>query len=480
MAYFITMFFFLAFSFYTYSKILNLKNVALCKIAWAMFFVVILTISMHFSEPYIPSLRFAFLALIGGVFSGLITRTRLDISITSFSLANGITYGFWFISLMLVHLFFWLLPVGEYDILIALLAALIQFGLIYGLFSIRRMRKGMPFLRERGAGAAGLVVSGIILTTILLLPNENISDEVRLVMVAGAIVSVAGIVIWWRRRLVKLYKKNIQQRYIQDLEESLAKYEAESKEMTTLFHKDNKLWAGTYEITGHCAEIADKLLPLWAELETVNDNGKLVAVVKDCADAARRIASLQRTIEELLHDRMAIANKTQREFKVLPTTNDALFDGVMQSMLARANEREILFDFTLMSDIHELLETIESVKLSTLLADLLENAIIATSQCNYKHIFLNFSFNEGSYELSVQDSGIHFAQHTLEKLGKERASTHLDEGGSGIGYMTIFEILREYNASLSITQYPTTDFSFTKIVTVRFDGKDEYTFRNKF
>ncbi|MCL2445655.1 MAG: hypothetical protein FWD06_02675 [Oscillospiraceae bacterium] len=88
MAYFITMFLFLAISFYTFSKILNLKNVALCKIAWAMFFVAISTAGMVFAQPYLPMLRFALLALIGGVFSGLVTRTRLDISITSFSLVT--------------------------------------------------------------------------------------------------------------------------------------------------------------------------------------------------------------------------------------------------------------------------------------------------------------------------------------------------------------------------------------------------------
>jgi len=468
MAHFITMLSFLAFSFYTYTKVFNLKNIALCKKAWAMFFIVVLTVGMHFSEPYIPSLRFVLLVLIGGVFSRLATGKRLDITITGFSIANGISYGLWFISMPPIYLFFWLLPFEVHDIFPVLLAALIQFALTYALFCIRRLRKGMLFLDDRGAGMIGLVISGIILAAILLLPTGNISEEVRLILIASAMVCVVGIIIWWRKGLTKLYRKRMQQRYIQELEKNLAKYEAESKEMRTVFHKDNKLWAGTYQITRHCAEIADEIMPLLANL---NEGEKM-------HEDLTRIASLQGTIEELLHDRIAIANKTQREFKVLPKTNDALFDGVMQSMLARANQREILFDFTLLSNINELLETIESVKLSTLLADLLDNAIIATSYSDYKHILVTFSFNKGCYELSIQDSGIPFEQHTLEKLGKERASTHLDEGGSGIGYMTIFELLHEHSASLVITQYPPQDFEFTKTVAVRFDGKGEYGIEN--
>lgn len=61
------------------------------------------------------------------------------------------------------------------------------------------------------------------------------------------------------------------------------------------------------------------------------------------------------------------------------------------------------------------------------------------------------------------------------RLGKEKASTRLSEGGSGIGYMTVFGILRECKASLVITEYEPEQQGFTKSVAVRFDDGDKYT-----
>jgi len=470
-------FFSIALGQFTYLKILNMKKISGKQIVLGIVSAAALSVMIYFLQTHLPYLRFALMILFAGIFAGLIMRTKLDLAITSYTLAIGISYGFYLVAALPIHMILWLLPIAEYDIILALFTPPLQFAFIYVLFSINRMKKGMIFLQDRGAGVVGLIISGITLIAIVVIPNQAISEEIRMALFIGAVLSVVGTIVWWRRALMKLYKQRTQQRYIQKLEESLAKYASESKNMNTVFHKDNKLWAGTYEITGLCAEIAEKLTPLLSELEALCEDKKLSAIyedVSDCAETASRIASLQGTIEELLHDRMAMADKTQRELKVLPTTNDALFDGVMQSMLARANEREILLDFTLLSNIDELLETISPVKLSTLLADLLENAIIATSYSDYKHILVSFSFNAGSYELSVQDSGIPFEQHTLEKLGKERASTHLSEGGSGIGYMTVFEILREYDASLIITQCPMQEFEFSKTVTLRFDGKGEY------
>jgi len=44
-----------------------------------------------------------------------------------------------------------------------------------------------------------------------------------------------------------------------------------------------------------------------------------------------------------------------------------------------------------------------------------------------------------------------------------------------VGYMAIFEILREAGASLVITEYAPKDYAFSKSVKIRFDGKFKYT-----
>jgi len=215
----ITWFFIVLFSFYIYLKILKLT--ANCRqIGCGILFSVAMSVVIYALSDYMPYLRFVLITILAGVFASLMTRTRFDLAISSFSLANGISYGFWLISTMIIHGIMWLLPIAENDILTMSLASLPQFGLVYGLFSIRRMRNGMPFLKDKGAGVVGLLISSISLTVILLLPNPNISDELRLVLVASAVVLVVGIIIWWRRGLTNLYKKRMQQRYITELEET--------------------------------------------------------------------------------------------------------------------------------------------------------------------------------------------------------------------------------------------------------------------
>ena len=59
------------------------------------------------------------------------------------------------------------------------------------------------------------------------------------------------------------------------------------------------------------------------------------------------------------------------------------------------------------------------------------------------------------------------------KLGKEQITTHKDSGGSGIGFVTTFETLREYNASLIIHEFNKGN-EFTKAVIASFDNKGEY------
>ena len=77
-------------------------------------------------------------------------------------------------------------------------------------------------------------------------------------------------------------------------------------------------------------------------------------------------------------------------------------------------------------------------------------------------------------EVNIQDSGIPFEAETLTNLGVKKSTTHADTGGSGIGYMTVFEILKECGASLTITEYAPENYSFTKAVKIRFDGKLGY------
>jgi len=188
-----------------------------------------------------------------------------------------------------------------------------------------------------------------------------------------------------------------------------------------------------------------------------------------------------RRIEAYMEERTGAILKNQRESKALPETGDEMVDGLMRFMLQKASSNEIQFDVTILEKPSGLIEAgVPAIKLETLCADCIENAIIAASHSAYRKILVTFGTHEGFHELNIQDSGIPFEAETLPALGVKRASTHLDDGGSGIGYMTIFGILRELKASLIITEYEPRPYGFTKSVKIRFDNKNAYevvTFR---
>jgi signal transduction histidine kinase len=115
-------------------------------------------------------------------------------------------------------------------------------------------------------------------------------------------------------------------------------------------------------------------------------------------------------------------------------------------------------------------------KLETIIANHLNNAQIAVNANNnpFRSITAVIGLTEEYYEFTVFDSGIPFEVDTLERLGTERVTTHSDTGGSGIGFMTTFQTMQEYNASLIIDEQKPSAVDYSKSVSVRFDNKNQY------
>jgi signal transduction histidine kinase len=392
---------------------------------------------------------------VAGIFAGLMTSTKTDLAITVIVISSGISYGFSLVSIIISAFLRELIPLYIEDAYVATAAITLQFMLIFYLFRIKRFKSGIPFLKKRGVGAIGLAISGLILALVVLVGDENVTDDkLGALLFIGAILCISGLIIWWRRGLTNLYRERVKERNAQEYEaiiaeknEQIRKLQESNDLMAKLIHRDNKLLPSMYE----------------AVRSLYKD---------DVTDDSRRILD---KIEQLMSERIGVIVHSQRVANNLPSTKDNLIDGVMNFMCAKANEKEIQFELAVSGEISELTSKIISpLKLETLIADLIENAIIATSYSEYKKILVTISNNDECYELNIYDSGIPFEPDTLMNLGQQKTSTHLDEGGSGIGYMTVFEILREVKASLLITEYEQKPCEFTKSVKVRFDNNNHY------
>jgi len=445
----ITMFAQIFFSMFVYLKILNLGKVGLFKIICGVSFSTILAFLIYLLREPMPYTRFVIMILALVIFIWMMTNTRFDLALTTTVISMGISYGFFLVSALIVIPLIVISPLSI-NTFVLFLSLIIQFMFIFFLFKIKRLKNGIPFLKKRRASAIGLVISGAILVIVALIINDFIDDEtLGLSLVIGVALGIAGLILWWRRGLTRLYREKIKESNAREYEaiiakkdELIQKIQKDNDRMAKIIHRDNKLLPAMYK----------------AVRANVNNNQESV-----------------RVLEQLMTERAGLIVQSQREANALPSTKDFLIDGIMNLMSAKAAEKEIQFDLIVKTEIKKLTETLISpLKLETLVADLIENAIIATSHSNFKKILVTIGIIEGFYELNIQDSGIPFEADTLHKLGLERASSHLDDGGSGIGYMTVFEILSEAKASLIITKYESEPRGFSKSVRVRFDNKSEF------
>lgn len=449
------------FSLITYSKILNIHHVTVTKVISGFIFSVFLSYGIFLLRTPMPYVRFFIMVLVMGAFTAIVTGTRFDLALTGIMISLGMSYGFYLIFVSIAAFVIYLFTQSENYFLAVFLSIAMQSMFTALLFSIKRFRKGIPFLQKRGAGAIGLLISGVILLSVTLITNSNTSDEIVWWLLLGVSLCAAGLVFWWRRGITRLYRDRIHQRDRQEYEALLADKDEENQKLrksndalAQVIHTDNKL-----------------LMAMHGLMKLYYDHSG----ISPSADLHAESRNIMEHMEALIRERSGVITQSQRVHKSLPPTGDAVVDGVMQYMLGRASDLDIQFDVTVIGAASELTEAgVPDLRFETLCADLIENAIIAASHSEYKRILITMGTNEGFYELNVQDTGIPFETETLLALGTERASTHLDEGGSGLGYMTIFEILREGRASIIITELVPKPYGFTKSVKVRFDGRNQY------
>lgn len=167
-----------------------------------------------------------------------------------------------------------------------------------------------------------------------------------------------------------------------------------------------------------------------------------------------------------------------KHIEKLPTTEIEEIDDMFKYMQSECIKNNIDFKLQINGNIRHLVnKIIPQEKLVTLIGDHIRDAIIAVnhSQNKFRSIVTVLEEKDKIYELRISDTGIEFEPKTLLKLGLEPATTHKEEGGTGIGFITTFETLKETKGTLIIEEkHPMKENDFTKTLIFRFDGKAEY------
>ena len=403
--------------------------------------------------------------LMQNVFLWIILSNKNCIIVGNF-ISNTVVYILYSLSLIIEIAIKMIFSI-EFDIrnqtIDLILALAIEAIFLKCIMNLKRIKNGLSFLKDQVENEyfalMFMEISANIIFTYCIFVNSN--DEFSWNILAMFFVLSIIMVIMIQRTLALYYKQKLLAKNIEDYKSEIALKDAQIKSLSDEKYKISKLNHEFYnrqkslihkveEITSMNTEIADEL-----DLsKQIND------LTKEYTDKAQEIKTLDK----------------------LPTTGIVEIDDMFKYMQSECDSKKIQFNLKIIGNIYHMINNkIPQSRLVTLIGDHLRDAIIAIDFSNntFKSILAVLGENNGVYEFCVFDTGIEFEIDTLLNLGLKPATTHKDSGGTGIGFMTTFETMKETKASLIIDEMrEMSNTDYTKSVTIRFDGKNEYRIKS--
>ena len=442
---------------YVYLRVLNLERPRAVIIALGVLLSGLLSCSVFMLREPLPHARFILIILAISVFTVAVSDRKPNLSIVASVISVGISYGFNLIAVVISALFMYLAMHSVSAAINTFISIPIQCILVFLVFKVRRLSKGILFLEQKGAGAVGVLISCALLLAIILIVNTSIPAEIGLWLLVVVVLCTAMLITWWRRGLTRLYIGMIRERNVNEYLKSLAEKDTQiqklqeyNRKMADVIHSDHR------KLPAALSDAVQMLIESGLASGTGGDN-------------------MQNWLRERLEEHAGINQIDQHGKITFPSMKDTYSNGVMDHMLEIASVERIRFEIAAVGSINDLIDTgISAMNVEVLCANLIDNAINATSSSDLKRVLITFGFNMDAYEISLQDSGVPFKAKTLLSLGSTWASPHLYEVDTCAGFVTVFKTLRKHKASLVIMEYEPRQSGFSKSVTVRFDKKDQY------
>lgn len=435
-------------SIYIYKKLLNIKNNAFIELS-ALPFALVLSYLMAYIRIYLPALTMIVLALFFSIYCFFIYKKDILLTLTVTTISVGISYFLYTVSVIIFMPITSILYINYKDSVIMnnigiLSAGLGQACLSILLFKIKKFKNGIPDIERKYKTDTIIYISVLlILATTLIYEYEN-TLMVITVLFFFTILFGLTIFLWWRKRLSDKYINKVYERNIRILEDTLSTQKTEIENLSKIIHKDNKVLSALR-----------------------------LAVNEQYSNNGENSAELQNLLNEITHledERKECLTNYEQTTKILAKTGVFSTDMIINYLLKRANKESIIFDVSITGDIPYMVsDAIDTYDLNTMLADLGENAIIATSHSAVKNVLLIIGYRENTAFFDIYDSGSEFDAGVIANIGKRRHTTHKDTGGSGIGLMTTYELINKYHATFEIEELYDNKL-FTKRVSVLFDN----------
>jgi len=323
-------------------------------------------------------------------------------------------------------LLFFETPASLTDIILLILQGTLQQLLLYLLFHTKRLRTGIPLAINSFDGNHSVFSSAIIiLFSSCFYLNKSIHNAHLHLILIAFILSLGVIIwLWWQKSIQTDYINRNNSQQIDTLESKLQERDAELERLSKIIHKDNKLLAAL-------------------ELSTRE-------LLQDASN--EKAESLLQELNRFSKERSETLHAYEAGQGTFPKTGLFSVDTMIRYLHQRAQKHKIEFQLNLEGEVSGITGFISEQDLCTIIADLGENAIIATTDAEIKNIRLSIERKPDSYALYFFDSGEPFAKEVLESLGKKRCTTHAETGGSGIGLMTTSELTAKYHGDFYIAE----------------------------
>ena len=325
---------------------------------------------------------------------------------------------------------------------------------------IKRIKNGMSFLKERVTNNYfNIIILNISSVLLVCYSLFGIYDgELKEQILITFVIIIAIMIVMIQKTLTLYYKQKLLHQTIEDYKTEIADKDKKIKELSDEKYKISKL---NHEFYNRQKALEKKVADYVSNVsvETANE----LAITEQIADLSKEYSD---KLQNIKHP------------DKLPTTEIEEIDDMFKYMQSECKKNNIEFKLQINGNIHHMInQIIPKDKLVTLIGDHLRDAIIAINSSNnsFKSIIAILGKADEFYEFCVFDTGIEFELETLLALGTKPITTHKDTGGTGYGFMTTFETLRETKGSLVIEEkHKMSENDYTKAVRIIFDGKAQY------
>ena len=325
------------------------------------------------------------------------------------------------------------------------------------IYRIKRIKHGLSFLKQKYKSdvidITILNICTIIIFSILIFSNENISIELSKNLIIGLAIFSIIMFIAIKESIEAYYKQKL---LIQDLNETKKELEAKKKEVEELEAENLSFSKKSHSLAHKQKSLEFKINKLLMNSENAEELG-------------------------LQEDLKSIYKQLQENSKLpeLDKTGIMEIDDMLSVMQEECRLNGIDFVLQLKGNIFQMTNNyVTKEELSILIADHIKDAIIAINHTDNinKSIMVRLGKIDNYFGFYIYDSGVEFTKEVLEKLGKQPITSYPNEGGTGMGFMNTFDTLKKHNASLIIESIgkPSKD-NYTKVIKIIFDNKNYYS-----